>query len=367
MQLNKAKKNLPLHGGETDRKVHLDFSVNVNPMGIPESVKACLANLETEILRYPDRTCRELRTNLKDAIEKEYRVKIKADWILPGNGASELIQSLCQVIRPKRALITVPSFSGYERALKNCGAEILYESLQEEEDFALTDRLLIKLKSGAYKPDLIFLCQPGNPVGNTIPKDRLLAIAGFCLEQGIFLILDECFAELLPNPGDRSLVAEVHENPYLVIIRAFTKTYAMPGLRLGYLITSNRILLDRLADMLPEWNVSGPAQAAGCAALTDADYLSTSRILIQQERKYLETELQRLGVEVFPGEANFLLFGVPEDGGALWEQLLKKQKILIRDCGNYRGLQNPVKHFYRVAVCRHEENELLIESICSAF
>ncbi len=354
--------NIPLHGGEADRPVRLDFSVNVNPLGIPESVRKALPDLAASACVYPDRECRELREALSQYLSKEYSVSISPEMFIPGNGASELLQILCRAVKPEKALITAPCFSGYERALKACGAGIEYYALRKEDGFALTEDFLRVLSEFVQLPDLIILCQPNNPVGNVIAPELLRKIADFCQERRIYLILDECFAELLNDPRKHSLVTAVSGNAFLIVLRAFTKTYAMPGLRLGYAVVSDSVLRSRIRELLPEWNVSGPAQRAGCAALNSGSYLEESRVLLRREHEYLEAELQALVGEVFDGEAGFLLFSVGEDRGRLRDLLLERG-ILIRDCANYRGLADDDRHYYRIAVRLHEENESLISAM----
>ena len=169
-------------------------------------------------------------------------------------------------------------------------------------------------------------------------------------------MVDECFQDFIRDPGQYSLKAQLPRYHNLFLLKAFTKRYAMAGVRLGYGITENEELLEKMTLATQPWNISVPAQAAGIAALKETDYVERARNLIFEEAEYLSGELYKLGMTVFPSQANYLFFKGPED---LFEICVRKN-VLIRDCSNYPGLG---RGFYRVAVRTHEENEQLIRTI----
>lgn len=338
------------HGGEADQKaaVRLDFSINVNPLGLPRGVKKVLQEGMDALTRYPDPECSRLR----EALSKRYF--LPEEDILCGNGASELLMLLALARKPKKVLLTAPSFFGYERAFERCGANLSFYFLAREDHFAIREDYLSCLQR--ENPDLVVLTQPANPAGNLIAEERRMRIWRYCKEHGIFLLVDECFLSLVKGGEDHTMLPFLVQDPNLMVLRAFTKTYAMPGLRLGFVLSSNLSLLLQMASYQPEWSVSVMAQQAGIRALQEETYLQNSLHLIAEERDFLRRGLRERGMEVFFSEANFLLFFTDKD---VAEPLLKKG-ILIRDCSNYRGLK---RGYYRVAVKKRKENEELLRAL----
>ena len=204
------------------------------------------------------------------------------------------------------------------------------------------------------KPDIIFLCNPNNPTGITIPQDLLEEILEICAMQGIFMVVDECFLDFVKDPEKHTLKGKLEKYPGLFILKAFTKRYAIPGVRLGYGFCSDRKVLDRMEAVTQPWNVSTMAQQAGMAALKESEYVEAGRQIIFRESAWMKEKMRQVGLTVYPSEANYIFFYGPED---LFERCVAKG-ILIRDCSNYLGLK---KGYYRVAVKLHEQNEKLIE------
>mgnify|MGYP000876115267 CR=1 FL=1 len=204
------------------------------------------------------------------------------------------------------------------------------------------------------KPDIIFLCNPNNPTGITIPQDLLEEILETCAMQGIFMVVDECFLDFVKDPEKHTLKGKLEKYPGLFILKAFTKRYAIPGVRLGYGFCSDGEVLDRMEAVTQPWNVSTMAQQAGMAALKESEYVEAGRQIIFRESAWMKEKMRQVGLTVYPSEANYIFFYGPED---LFERCVAKG-ILIRDCSNYPGLK---KGYYRVAVKLHEQNEKLIE------
>ena len=341
-----------MHGGDVYRnKVELDFSVNINPCGIPEGVKVALFNAIEGSTRYPDMECERLRKKLSEkfGVEKEN--------ILCGNGASELILATINGIKPKKILVPAPGFSGYEKAGEAVEAEVIYYNLKIEKEFWQDfDKLIKAIEKN--KPEIVFITNPNNPNGSIIYLEDMVKIAKVCKKENAILVIDECFSELVTLSSEEkiSFIEEINNFNNVVILRAFTKSFAIPGVRLGYLINSDEALITKIKNQIPEWNVSGLAEEAGLGALEEKEFLEASRKVIAEERKFLEEELTKLGIKVYSSRANFLLV---ESKLPLKEKLLEKG-ILIRDCSDYVGLS---KGFYRIAVKTHEENEKLIKVI----
>ena len=353
------------HGGDIygNKNIELDFSVNLSPIGPPQEVCSLLKEEDwTGILtNYPDPEYRELRQALSQ------KTDLPEDWILCGNGASELLMAAAQAVRPKKAMIPVPSYQGYERAIQAVGAEILFYQLDREKGFALTEDILertdgLKRLAGTKEESMLFLCNPNNPVGKCIEPELLDKIAEYCKTNRIFLVVDECYLDLLPDARRRTMKRVLPENPHLIIVNAFTKAYALPGIRLGYLTTGNEELRERIRMQQPEWSVSMLAQRAGIAALSSRGYLEEARQAVQAEREYISGQLQELGMEVFDGQAPFVMF---RSGKELYEPL-KEKGILIRRCDGIRGVRDPSEengHYYRTGLRSHAENMRLISKI----
>ncbi len=384
-----------VHGGDIYRHPGvLDFSANINPLGTPDNVIQAAAKSLEQICHYPDAQ----QTKLKEALA-EYE-QVPEEWLICGNGAAELIFALVQALHPKKALLPAPTFAEYEQALRGIGCEITYEVLRRDRGFVPEESILEKITE---ELDLLFLCNPNNPTGVLAEPDLMKKICLKCKEMGTWLVIDECFLDFVKEPElhtmkkmlweyDRLFILkakkiclkckemgtwlvidecfldfvkepELHtmkkmlwEYDRLFILKAFTKRYAMAGLRLGYGITSSEKLLNRMEEGVQPWNVSTPAQEAGIAALKEEEYVQRARALIFQEKDFLMTELRNFGYTVCDSQANYIFFHGEEN---LKEKLMK-ENIMIRDCSNYPGLK---KGDFRIAVRTHEENCRLVEAI----
>lgn len=344
-----------IHGGDVYsarqkmKQEPLDFSANINPMGMPPGAVRAAADALQQCTQYPDPLCRELRAALA-AYEG-----IPAEQIVCGNGAADLIFRIVAATHPQRALLLEPTFAEYEQALRAMDCSIAYFPLQESEGFVLPEAFLQQLTP---EINLLFLCNPNNPTGRTVPPALLREIWKRCEEAGILLVVDECFNEFLEHPERNTLKGVLKPGTNAVILKAFTKSFAMPGLRLGYGLCGNKSLAERIFFCGQPWGVSIPAQAAGIAALQEQGYLERMRRLIQTERRWLSENLARLGLCVFPSEANYILFRTETE--IPLRERMEQHSVLIRACGNYRGLDD---RYYRIAVRGHGENEHLIAAL----
>ncbi|MBE5961377.1 MAG: threonine-phosphate decarboxylase [Lachnospiraceae bacterium] len=337
---------MTVHGGNIyEYEGCLDFSANINPLGMPESVvEAAKRGVEASI-HYPDVKADKL---IRGIAEKE---QTDPQWILCGNGAAELIFSVVRAVQPKQALLLAPTFAEYEQALVSEECKVSYYKLNEQ-DFQVKEDIINQI---SHDTDIVFLCNPNNPTGKRTKRELLLKIAEKCKECFCMLIIDECFLEFTEQEEEFTMVPYLVQFPNLFILKAFTKIYAMPGLRLGYGITSNTSLLSRMKSGMQPWNLSVPAQFAGIAALKETEYVKQTKEYIKAEREFLYQGLMKLADQAFYGEANYLFFRSEE---GLKEKMIKKN-ILIRDCSNYEGLS---KGYYRVAVRTRKENEAFLKA-----
>lgn len=335
-----------IHGGDIYRnQVEIDFSVNVNPLGIPEAVKSALYESVEACREYPDIAAEKLKRAVSSMLS------VQMNYLLFGNGASELFMAIVHGIRPKKTVIPVPSFYGYEYAAAAVPNDIVYYSLRKENGFCFEEDFFNILTADV---DLLFLANPNNPTGHLLSREYVMRLMNHCKKNGIYVVLDECFIEF--SGREYSMLSEIESFDNLMIVRAFTKIFSIPGVRLGYLTCSNEELLFRIMRHLPEWNLSTFAQYAGCACACQSEFIKKTEDYIRKERESLVYKLQEKGLYVFPGKANFILVYSEK---MLYEPLLE-QGILIRDCENFRGLS---KGYYRIAVKSSRDNERLIKAI----
>ena len=322
----------------------LDFSANVSPLGLPEGVAQAIREALTEADRYPDPLCRTLRAALSRA------EGVPPEQILCGNGAADLIFRLVWAAKPRRALVTAPTFAEYAAALDTAGCEVKRFFLGEAEDFAVTDALVDAVDESI---DMVFLCQPNNPTGQLASPGLVEKLLRRCEACGAILAVDECFLDFLPD-ADRWTAKPLLESSSLVIFKAFTKLYGMAGVRLGYCLCGDEALLEKMQAAGQPWAVSSLAQAAGVAALKETAYVDEVRALIAQQRPAMTAGLRALGLRVIDGRANYLIFRGPAD----LNERLRPLGTQVRSCANYPGLG---PEWYRTAVRTAPENARLLE------
>lgn len=325
----------------------LDFSANVSPLGLPQGVADAIVAALPTADRYPDPLCRELRTALSRAEQ------LPEPWILCGNGAADLIYRLVWTLKPRRALLPAPTFAEYAAALESVGCEVKRKTLHEADDFAVTEAFVQAVNQSI---DLVFLCQPNNPTGQITPPELVQRLVRRCADCGAVLVVDECFLDFLQQRDALTAKPLLQTAPNLVILKAFTKLYAMAGVRLGYALCANTALLAKMQAAGQPWGVSSLAQAAGAAALRETAYADAVRALIADQRPRLAAGLRALGLQVIEGSANYLLFRAPETLGAA----LQQRGVCLRSCGNYPGLS---AGWYRTAVRTAPENQQLLKTL----
>lgn len=336
-----------------DKKQIIDFSSNINPLGIPESVKTAVINSVNDSDKYPDICSREL---IKSISEYE---NVDERSIFPSNGAAEAIFRIIYGLKPKKGLVTAPAFSEYENALRAFGASVVYYDLKKELDFKILENILCSIKEDV---DIVFLCNPNNPTGQLTDKNVIKSIIEHCHKINTTVVIDECFLDFVINKKQYTAIDLTEKYDNLIILKAFTKLFAIPGIRLGYCIASNITTVEKLKVSGPPWNVSNIAQAAGAAALKEANYINKSINYVKAQRNYLVYELNKLNIKTYTSHANYILLNIREKVD-LQSELLKKG-ILIRSCSNYNNLD---EHFYRIAVKSDRENKLLIKSLKEIF
>lgn len=332
----------------------LDYSANINPLGLSEKVRQSMLEAMERVIHYPDAEAAELKVAIRDAYH------IDQSLITPGNGAVELLYILCHVLRPKNVLITAPAFSEYERAALACGAEVNYCYLAAEQDFAIDINAIVRTLPGI---DIVFIGNPNNPTGGLLNLSQVEILLEAAARQGTYVVMDESFLDFLPDDTQFSCRSFFGRYDNLIIIHSLTKFYAIPGLRLGFAL-ANPALTMVLHKSKDPWNVNTLAQAAGVAALRDLEYRQASRSVIQSAKQQLAEDLLSIpGIRPVPPTVNFILADITKTGipPAVLREKLLQHNIMIRDCSSYPGLTDG--YYVRFAVKLPEQNQQLVRAL----
>lgn len=333
-----------------DPALLLDFSANINPLGLPERVRTLIMSHLDIITHYPDVEYRHLHQALARANRCEY------DQVIAGNGETELIYGLVRALAPRSAMLLVPGFAEYRRALQQQGCHIIDYVLNQQEGFEVDFALLDAVR--AHKPDCLFIATPNNPTGLMPDAGLLEQLASLCEELHIALIVDEAFIDFLPQGS--TLASRLADSRYLYLLRSLTKFFAIPGLRLGYLLSGNKDTICHLKSLREPWSINAFSALVGQHLLTDEDYISRSHAYIAQQRDFLWQAITCFSsLKVWKPEANFIFFQCRLQGFNLKAALLRHH-ILIRHCENYPGLDSA---WYRIAVRTEEENRRFIAAL----
>ena len=326
----------------------LDFSANINPLGPPEGFRPLISARTGDLVHYPDPDC----TDLVRAFAERYRVA--ENEILMGNGSTELLFLLPQLLGKGRALILCPAYVDYARAAELADLAVELLPLRETAGFAPDLRAIETLLRG---DEILFIGRPNNPTGQMIPAAALRELAARHPETAF--IIDEAFADFAPEA--ETLIASGRPGN-IIILKSLTKFYAMPGLRLGGVVAAPE-RIRRLRDRMPPWSANTLAQAVGAAALRDTAYAEETLCFVRDRRESLFTAIQELpGLTVYPGAANFLLIRSDRrnlDASEIARRLLA-DGIAVRDCSNFTGLD---RRFFRIAVRTETENDRLLGAL----
>ncbi len=330
-----------------EEKNIIDFSSNVNPLGPSSAAKRAAKKALSFIDRYPDPDMRELRT----AIARYFG--IKPAHVMCGNGSNGIIHLIPRVFRPKKVLIPFPTFTEYTAAVEDAGGTVVPFPLLERAGFRIDP---LEMSFALKGVDMAFLCNPNNPTGQLIPKAEMIEIVRYAHQQGVRLVVDEAFMDFIDN---ESIIKDAVESSHLICLRAFTKFFGMPGLRIGYAV-SDETTIAALHEGQEPWTVSIPAERAAIAVLGDWSYISKTRRLIEKERNRLLSALRILpGVETFPCSANYLLIKLTYMDVPTFVKKLGERGMLVRECSSFPGLE---RSYIRIAVRTWWHNRRLIKA-----
>lgn len=342
------------HGGEDKENIKYDFSVNLNPLGMPAAAARALHASPESFEEYPDTDCLRLRKALAEMWH------VPAENIVCGAGAADIIYRLPVALGLRKVLLAVPSFTEYERAFEINGVRTDFLPASEENSFALTDEFTGA--GGDY--DAIVISNPVNPSGRLMSVKNYERLLDWCRQTDTKLISDECFMSFAGSDRQEAFRkaddAARKAGTDLILIRSFTKIFCMAGLRAGYAVFSRLDEAEKTALMGPPWNVSGPAQKAALSALGDPDFIRKTVDFISRERNRIFSGLREAGLAPMESNVNFILFRAADDFG----RQMKESGILVRDCSDYRGVRAAEgMKFYRTAVRSREENDALLAAV----
>ena len=339
--------NMAKQFGKNENDI-IDFSSNVNPHIISDLGKYVLEGLEKS-RSYPDINYTNLRNNISDYI------KVDSELIIPGNGATEIIYLLMKSIKRRLAILN-PTFSEYGRGAKLNNLEVLDFHLKEENNFSID---LDEIQKNMDKFDSLFVCNPNNPNGKVKDLNELLDLM---VENDKLLIVDETFMEFVGEEEKYSLINRIEQTPNLFILKAVTKFFGMPGLRLGYGVTSNKQIIKNIYEYKEPWTINSFAENLSNYLFKDKEYIKSSKDYYINERKFMLEELRKISrLKVYDTDTNFVLIKLKDgEANSLKLELFEKYNILIRDASNFIGLD---KSYIRVAIKSHNDNKVLIESL----
>ncbi len=356
------------HGGDLDsierlykipREKIIDFSGNINPLGVPESVKNEIKKNTDLICTYPDSDYKILRQSIEEYTGVNY------ENIIVGNGATELISLFIKALSPKKSIIISPAYSEYERELKLTGSSVELFPLTEDENFKLNmQKLIQKLDSDI---DLVVLCNPNNPTGSYLTLHEIEFLLNFCLDKNIFLMIDETYVEFSDADKQVDAMPLIKNYNNLFIIRGTSKFFASPGLRLGYCACSNKKLLDLAVSKKDPWSVNMLANLAGIVMFKDTEFIKNSKNIIAAERKKFIRELSKLKkIKLYDSQSNFILLKILDNNisAANVFDILIKDNIVIRDASDFPYLGS---NFLRFCILSPEHNDLLLLKLKNIF
>lgn len=363
------------HGGDVytegllKGKELLDFSSNINPLGLPKSFKDNIEEVFKAVERYPDIEYRNVKKSIKEYItfmkvhfrkeesQKPFSEVFKDEDIVLGNGAAEIIDLVISCF--KNICIVVPSFVEYEKSALKWGCKITYSKLKEDMSYDYED-IALKMKNA----DGLIIGNPNNPNGNVIDKSKFNNILKYCEENGKTIIIDEAFIEFT-GKRNFTFLEEGENYESIFIIKALTKFYAMPGIRMGYGICKNKKLIEEIKNKQNPWNINCFAETAVNYVLKDKEYIEQSLKWIEEERDFMSKELKSILLidRVYDTYSNFILFKLKNTNCNTIYNMCLKEGVLIRKCTNFRGLDDS---YIRLAIkdrCKNKKMIALLKQI----
>jgi len=354
-----------IHGGDVARiaaeltfppEQILDFSANINPRGLPDAARTTLAAAARRpelLLRYPDWETHSLRRLLAQ------RLSVPLESVLLGTGASALITDAIRALRPAHCMAFIPAFAEYRRACETIECQFSGIPLHEHNQFSIDVPECIQILR-ASRPDLLIVNNPHNPSGSLASAEAIQSIFDCAAEMQSAVLVDEAFIDYAPA---HAITTRAARNPGMVAIRSLTKFYGCPGLRIGYAVAHSSIA-EQITSHVPAWPVGTLALDVLTSAVSEADYARLTILENEKERCRLAAALSKLGLQPYASAANFILVRLlhPWPASAeLRDYLVRRHRILIRNCDSFDGLEPG--RYIRLAVLGSAENNSLIAAL----
>lgn len=348
-----------IHGGDIytegilkDRQL-IDFSSNINPYGVSNTVKSDIDNFWQSIVRYPDFKYRTLKKSITKYIKKYDATEINESQLLLGNGAVEVIDAIMSTLNS--ITIAIPSFTEYEKSAHKYIEKIDFLELTKNMEYNYEE-----IKKSICHTESIILGNPNNPSGNIIDKDFFEDLLLYCENNNKKIIVDEAFVEFAAD--GTSVIKSIEKYKCLFVIRAFTKFFGMPGARLGYCVSSNEKVLKQLSSKQLTWNINSFAEFAAINAFEDNEYINKTKLWIKKEIPYMIENLRNKNLEVYNTNCNFVLCKLKDCTSKEFYDKMMSKNILIRRCDNFKSLNDK---YIRLAIKSRELNNILLDNISS--
>lgn len=338
----------------------ISFSANVNPLGLSPLLKSTLSEHLDALTAYPDREY----TALRQVIAK-YCGDINYNHVMVGNGSTELISLIIRAVAPENAMVLGPTYSEYEHEITLCGGKCHNYILKEEDNFTPDANELCKQLSNASAEQfqLLVLCNPNNPTGSAFTTSELDTVLSFCSDNNIFVLIDETYIEFASSYDKYAAIPLTTKYSNLAVIRGISKFFAAPGLRLGYCVTSNTEIIDRIHSSQKAWSINSLAEVAGRIMFSDTDHIARTRKLMNTERQRMKEALDQIdGLKAYPTEANFILVKILQSNitaDDVFDAAIKN-RLMIRNCSTFESLDDS---YFRFCFMNPEDNDRLINTI----
>lgn len=330
----------------------IQFSANVNPLGISFALRKTLAEHIDAISTYPDREYTSLRRCIARYANTDPRN------IVVGNGSTELISLFIRITHPDKALIVGPTYSEYEREVAMGGGRSHYFSLTEASEFCLDTAALTEELSRDV--DLLILCNPNNPTSSVIRHAQMREILDYCKRRSITVLVDETYVEFTEDVEDVTAIPLTEYYNNIVILRGISKFFAAPGLRLGYAVCGSRDLLQKIEQCKNPWTINSLAAIAGEIMFTDDEYIRQTRELISGERRRILAALEASpAFQPYQPHANFVLAKILKENltsSDVFEAAIRRN-LMIRDCSTFPFLNDK---YFRFCFMLPEQNDALL-------
>ena len=320
---------MSVHGGNIEEVARMykfnpeeivDFSANINPMGLSENVKKAMINSIDKVIKYPDITYFDLKNSISNFED------INSQNIILGNGAAEAIFNIVRALKPKKALLPAPTFSEYEEAILSVNGEIKYYKLKEKNNFEIDNEFIDNIKDDI---DVVFICNPNNPTGVLTTNQFIIKVLKKALITNTIIVIDESFLDFMETNNEYSSKGLLNYYDNLIVVKSLTKFFAIPGARIGYGLCKNNVLINEINKVTVPWSINIIAADAIIQGLKEKDYINNSIKYVKDEKEYLYGALKEIQMlKVLKPSVNFIMFKLLIDLDLKGELIKRKIYVL---------------------------------------